>query len=355
MSARSFLIIKTSAIGDIIQTLPVLSYLRQRFPTATIDWVVEKAGRSLLESHPSLDRLYCIDSKKWRKAPFAKETRKEFKAFYQALSSVTYDAIFDLQGNAKSGLITKLAKGRDKVGFARDSVPEFLNLLSTNIRFSTCKERSVRARYLSLIRHYFQDQTFVHSPLYPTALRISQEEQERLHALSLPKRPCFMVAFGSKWRNKQLSFDTLLSWLKNVEQKLNCSFLFIFGDLTEKEVAGQLQNQFLGSSQVVGDLSLPLWQALMYKVDAVLAVDSAALHLCATTTTPSFSVFGPSIAAFYKPAGEKHFAFQAKCPYGKSFDRRCPALRTCATGACLKNLSAQELTAAFLSWWRLLP
>ena len=98
-------------------------------------------------------------------------------------------------------------------------------------------------------------------------------------------------------------------------------------------------------------MSLPLWQHFMYLVDGVISVDSAALHLCGTTTTPSFSLFGPSSALAYRPLGSKHDAFQGTCPYGTTFDKRCPSLRTCETGACLKEVSPDVLFGQFQQFW----
>jgi heptosyltransferase-1 len=72
-------------------------------------------------------------------------------------------------------------------------------------------------------------------------------------------------------------------------------------------------------------------------------MDSATLHLCGTTSTPSFSLFGPSSASIYKPLGEHHVAFQGSCPYGRTFVKRCPILRTCKTGACMKDLTAKRI------------
>ena len=105
------------------------------------------------------------------------------------------------------------------------------------------------------------------------------------------------------------------------------------------------------SSDLLAKMRLPLWQQFMARMDGVLSVDSSALHLAATVNVPSFSVFGPSRASLYQPVGKNHHSFQALCPYGKSFDKRCPILRSCSTGACLKELSYEELIKTFFSWY----
>ena len=348
----SILIVKTSAIGDVIQTFPVLEYLRTKFPKARIDWVVEQGIAPLLRAHPGLDTVIEIRSKVWRKTPLSAQTRQEFGAFSRQLRARSYDLLFDLQGNAKSAVVTACAKAKVKVGFGWGSVREKCNLLVTNKRFSLPPELNIRLKYLSLVQKYFEDgEAF---PAQGIRLKISQTEAQRLleirreEALQRPLK--FMVCFGSKWPNKRLETSTLTALLEKIASESDPSYLFIYGDEEEKRIAQQLCAHFKERSAPVGNLSLPLWQALMWDMDGVIAVDSAALHLCGTTKTPSLSVFGPSMASSYKPSEERHLAVQGACPYGKTFSTRCPILRTCSTGACIRGLSVEELFASYKKW-----
>ncbi len=325
----SCLIVKTSAIGDVIQTLPVLEYLHARH--FHIDWAVEQAGHSLLAAHPYLRKALVLDTKRWRKNPF----QKEVYTFIGELRSTHYDILFDLQGNLKSALVTAFARASVKVGFDRKGVREKVNLLSTNHKIPLPPHLPIRTRYLQLVQRYFCDET----PFLPQGVPLTLETPLP------PQRPCIMVCFGSRWENKRLDPATLLSLLKQIHAVYNPYYLFVFGNSQEEQEAKHLFQAFPSSSQTLGSLSLPLWQGWMRAVDLILAVDSAALHLAATTDTPTLSFFGPSSSALYKPEGERHHALQGPCPYGQSFDLRCPKLRTCSTGACLKTLSASDLFA----------
>jgi heptosyltransferase-1 len=89
----------------------------------------------------------------------------------------------------------------------------------------------------------------------------------------------------------------------------------------------------------------------MSKMDLVVSVDSLALHLAGTTQTPTYSIFGSSLAKKYQPLGLIHESFQGACPYGKKFEKRCSILRTCSTGSCIKDLTFKELTYHFSNWW----
>jgi heptosyltransferase-1 len=343
----SILIIKTSAIGDVIQTFPVLEYLRGKYPDAQIDWIVEQEIAPLLKAHPLLDNVIEIGTKAWRKSLFSSETRRGVGAVIRNLRSTNYDLAIDLQGNTKSAVITGCVKADVKLGFDWETVREKSNVLVTSKRFKVPIDLNVRLRYLTLVQRYFNDDlgfkgTGVH-------LQLNEAEEQRLQLISCD-RPQLMVCFGSKWANKRPDHSTLLTFLQKIAQEYPISFLFIFGSEEEKRIAESLALSFGEQGSAVGNLSLPLWQALMWKVKGVIAVDSAALHLCGTTQTPSFSIFGPSLASSYKPIEDRHSAFQGSCPYGRTFARHCPILRTCATGACIRQLKTDDLFSSFKPW-----
>lgn len=345
---KEFLIVKTSAIGDVIQCFHLINYLIKRFPGCKIDWVVEKKIAPLMRSHPHIEQVLEVDTKKWRKNPYIH--RKKIHQFIKEMRKKNYEALFDLQGNTKSGFITAFAKAKRKVGFSWETLPEKLNFLATNVHLHI-NQKNVRNRYLQLLQDFFGDDEKVE--LEPVHLKLTKEEEVRLQRLEQLcfQRPRFMVCFGSNWPNKVLSEKTLTTFLHKIDEKFSPSFFFIFGNEIEKRLADKLERTFSCCSHSVGEMSLPLWQRFMDLVEGVITMDSAALHLCATTKTPSFSIFGPSSAEAFKPNGEKHFAFQGACPYDIRFEKRCPHLRTCKTGFCIRDISEGDLFEQFETFW----
>ncbi len=331
------LIVKTSALGDVIQSFGVLNDLHARFPGVQIDWVVEQSLLSLVAAHPLIRRAI---------------PRQDL----QTLRAEKYDLLFDLQGNCKSGLVTFLARSCKKIGFGRRSVCEWPNLLATRVHINVSPKLNMRLQYISLVQSYFQKNMnlfFANGiPLlsherYVTPrvrLTISAAEQERLDAIvALPGRK-IMVCPGSKWRNKQLRPDVWVAFLRRVVDHLGAS-LVIVGE--ERSAFPEIFAAF-PEALFLEKPSFPLWQNAMSSVDLVLAVDSSALHLCGTTETPSFSFFGPTRPELFKPIGAQHGHIHGSCPYGRTFEKQCPLLRSCTTGACLRELEAEELFEHFL-------
>lgn len=346
---KRFLIVKTSSIGDVLQSFHLIDYLKGRFPKCQINWVVEKEIAPLVRAHPEITEVLEVNTRKWRKALF--DSRHAIEVFRKSLRVQNYDALFDLQGNTKSGLITCLARANKKIGYSWKTVPEKPNYFTTNVHPSNCEAKNVRQRYLRLASDYFGDEEpVIAKPLLLNLLPEEESHLERLAQLGF-QRPRFMICFGANWRNKTLTEPTLKKLITLIDEKFAPSFFFIYGNEEEKAVADRLERSFSENSHAVGGLSLPLWQRFMDLVEGVIAMDSAALHLCATTHTPSFSLFGPSSALAFKPLGERHGAFQGACPYSVQFEKRCPHLRTCHSGACLRELSAEEIFEKFQSFW----
>lgn len=345
---NKIIIVKTSAIGDVIQTFPAIEYIKKFYPHALIDWVVEKPIASLLKSHPEINHVWEVDTKKWRYGLW--KHRKEIAAFLSRLRTTSYDVLFDLQGNTKSGLITLFAHAKEKVGYSWTSVPEKPNFFVTNRRFVTTSIKEVRKCTLSLVQQFFQDRAEFQE--HGVSLRLSDEEENRLRSFSFlgALQPKIMICFGSKWKNKQLSEKTLSEFIQLIQQKISPHFFFIFGNKEEEKIARHLHQQF-PQSDAVGEMSLQLLQRFMSIVDYVVAMDSAALHLCGTTQTPSFSIFGPSSPEVYKPTGDQHRVYQGSCPYGEKFEKRCRLLRTCTTGSCMKDISSSHLFEHFYNAW----
>jgi len=104
------LIVKLSSLGDVVQTMPVVHDIRQAFPQARIDWVVEEAFAPLVQEVSGVQRVLPIAQRRWRKAWFAASTRREREAFAKLLQEQAYDAVIDFQGLIKSALVARSAR-----------------------------------------------------------------------------------------------------------------------------------------------------------------------------------------------------------------------------------------------------
>lgn len=331
-------IIKTSSLGDIIQTFPVIDYLRSQIPQVSIDWVVEAPFSALVSSHPHLNTVVTIETKVWRKRPFSKTSFQSVKASLKKLRQERYDVAIDLQGNTKSGIILGVTRANEKIGFASDSLAEWPNRLFTRTRYSVPKGKSIREDYLSIAEAHFgkRMESFKETPVI-----LKLQEDEKLYLETIKKSLCdkyrVMVCPGAAWPTKQVTSELLCQFLRTLLQRRPCEIFLTWGTEQEKKIAQQIHSHFRETSRIFPRLSLPLLQNTMAEMDLVIAMDSLPLHLCGLTKTPTFSFFGPSAASKYQPLGSQHSSLQGSCPYGITFEKRCPRLRTCETGQCMHS------------------
>jgi heptosyltransferase-1 len=325
------LIIKTSSLGDIIQSFPALDYLRRKFPEAEIDWVVENPFLELVRANPQVSQVIPIETKKWRKNFFYHENRHQLFRFGKELRKKRYDLLFDLQGNLKSSAIVFFAHAKKKIGFGLNTVHEWPNVFFTSKRVNPPRGKNIREDYLGVVKGYFKDIS-AHE-IYPITLKLEPLQEQKLASLfaNVQNKPT-LVCPSSAWPNKCLSEEMLIQLLKKIRRN---PYWFIWGNQKEREGALKLSACF-SDSMVLERLSLPLLQHVMARCQLVVAMDSLPLHLCGTTHTPSLSFFGPSSAEKFAPLGHHHLALQGNCPYGEKFEKTCPKLRTCPTGLCLK-------------------
>src|SRR5438094_4732431 len=96
LPANRIAILKPSALGDIVHSLPVLHALRQKYPTAYITWVVNRSYAALLNDHPELDEILSFDRRGGIVA-FAKLARELFRR--------RFDLVIDLQGLLRTGVM----------------------------------------------------------------------------------------------------------------------------------------------------------------------------------------------------------------------------------------------------------
>lgn len=121
MASPRILIVRTSALGDVVHCLPVLTALRRALPEARIGWVIEEAMAPLLAAHPDLDELLVVRLRTWRKRPFSPTHLGEIARFLGKLQSFSADIALDLMGNHKAGLIAALSFAERRIGLERRS------------------------------------------------------------------------------------------------------------------------------------------------------------------------------------------------------------------------------------------
>src|SRR5262249_38963849 len=114
--ARRIALIKPSALGDIIHSLPVLTALRRRYPEAYIAWIVNRTYEPLLHGHADLDAALAFDRS--RSAAGLGAAILGFTHFCRRLHQQSFDLVIDLQGLLRSAVMTAATRAPRRVGLS---------------------------------------------------------------------------------------------------------------------------------------------------------------------------------------------------------------------------------------------
>jgi ADP-heptose:LPS heptosyltransferase len=105
--ARTILVIRHRAGGDLLLTTPALRALRAAAPSARIDVLASRGMGEILEGNPDVDRVIEFDRKSLRSG----------LALYARLARGGYDAVLDLVSNPRSAFLTRLTRARVRIGY----------------------------------------------------------------------------------------------------------------------------------------------------------------------------------------------------------------------------------------------
>ena len=112
-------ILKLSALGDIVNSMVILQFIKKYYPDSRIDWIVEKRFKGILENNPHIYQIQTVDINKAK-------INKSLKLLYRELVSVKkfgeYDLIIDIQVLIKTALVAKFVTSKKIVGFDFNSI-----------------------------------------------------------------------------------------------------------------------------------------------------------------------------------------------------------------------------------------
>lgn len=352
---ESILIVKLSAIGDVVQTLPVAEALRKHFPRARIDWLVEEEASDLLTGHPALNRVLISRRKSWVKRLWSKgevrSTLAEIRDFIRQLRDLRYDWVIDNHGILKSGLLVVLSRGRRKIGFKPAAgIAEEGNYLFTNERYAPLDiERHALERYLDLIAQ-------VGIPVGPPVLRFPVPEEalrnaeELLRNRPFSSRPRATIHPLAKWPTKQWPIENFAAV---ADALLGRGVSVVLTGSPEDEKASEiLLSRMAGREKVlnlVGRTGLRELAGIFLHSDLVLTPDTGPMHLAAAVEAPLVALFGPTAPWRTGPYSNGHVVLRKPLACSPCFKKKCPTIE------CMTSLTVGEVTEAALKRMRISP
>jgi heptosyltransferase-1 len=346
ISPKRILIVKLSAIGDVVQTLPMVEALKSHYPQAQIDWVVEEEASDLLLGHPALEKVIVSRRRSWSKGLFLKgnfwRTLRELGKFIGELRSAEYDWIIDNHGIFKSGLLVLLSRGRRKIGFkASPKIAHEGNYLFTNERYEPRNiETHALERYLDLIAQagVRVDKPALNYPVPPASLR---KAEKLLEQNGFARHPLVILHPMAKWPTKQ--------WpLKNFARVATAfvhkgAAVVLTGGPDDEEPVREILREIQDPEKVlnlVGRTNLRELAGLFFLSDLVVTPDTGPMHLAAAVQAPLLALFGPTAPWRTGPYGNGHVVLRKSLACSPCFKKKCARVE------CLNTLAVEEVMKA---------
>jgi len=346
------LIIKLSAIGDVIHTLPALNSLRKFYPDAHITWIVEEAAFPLIRGHNALNRIILSKRKKWIKElldPLArKRALKEIYNFIKDIRDTRYDIVIDFHQLLKSGLLVWLARGDRKIGFDRGMphMEESQIFLNEKIPPVSMEIHALK-RNLMLLEA-------VGVPTANIEYQISIDKNDEDSAMTLVLengiKDGFVVLnpvakWDSKlWQNYKWArlADTLIK-----DHDIPVIFTGSPDDyFLIEEICEMMEEK---AANFAGKTSLKSLAALYSMAKTIITTDTGPMHLAAAIKTPVIALFGPTAPWRTGPYGLIHKVIRKSMACSPCFKRICPY----GHNNCMKSISVDDVRISLVKSTRI--
>jgi lipopolysaccharide heptosyltransferase I len=329
---RRILIVKPSALGDIVHTLPILHLLRKRFADAKISWLVVPAFASLLQGHRLLDQVLLFERRRfanlWRDASAA----KGLASFAMSLGNEKFDLVIDLQGLLRSGWIAWQTRAPVRVGFAyaREGATAFY----THVVNTPTHEKHAVERYLDVAEALGCGRgPVVFDFDLPDESRSSVRQMlgdHRDYAVLLP---------GTNWTTKRWAaerFDQLISPLR---ERFGLSTVIAGGnDVLE------MNQPWSGAINLAGKTDLKQLVALIEGASLVIANDSGPMHIASALNRPLVTLFGPTNPVRTGPYDRPATVLRLDIACSPCYSRKC-SHQSCMDWLTTGNVLSQIETA----------
>ena len=308
----SLLIVRLSAMGDIIHTLPAAAALRQAFPQATLGWLIEERWAELLctlryprsgrrsPQRPLVDRVHSVNTSEWRHAPFSFNTWQQMAVGLSQLRGIQYDAVIDFQGAVRSALLARWSGAPIVYGSAQPRENAASMFYTRRVLLKTNGTHVVEQAFALA-------GAIAPNAIIPTRTAESQVEfpvdpdaENKIAALTSRVNDFAILNPGAGWGAKRWPAERYGQVAKELAKDGLCS-LVNYGP-GEEELAVAVEAAGEGAARKIS-CSVSKLIALTRRARLLIGGDTGPMHLAAALKIPVVAIFGPTNPARNGPFG----------------------------------------------------
>ncbi|MCA9272665.1 MAG: glycosyltransferase family 9 protein [Phycisphaerales bacterium] len=287
------LIIRPSALGDVCRSVPIAAAIKKHRPNSEIHWLVNAPYAQVIEAHPAVSRIIPFD----RKALGAQMKRLNFRPilrFLRSLRQEKYEIVIDAQGLARSGFFAFSTGARTRIGHAD---ARELGWLGLNRRVPPEPDQHTVDRMMALLKPLG-----ISEPTPDMRLYSRPTDAEWVNADAELKKPYLAIAPTSIWPGKRWPIERFVE----LAQRLTGDGhrLVVLGAPGEEAYCTpllELASLGLPIIDRVGSTTTGQMLAIIERAQAVVANDSAAVHMAVGFDRPFVGLLGATHPLIFGP------------------------------------------------------
>ncbi len=347
------LLIKLSALGDVIHTIPVVNKLRRRYPNAQLDWLVTPAIGELLHHHPAITNI--IEFTRLSRSPLSgTAAAARYVGLAASLRSRGYDLVIDMHGQFRTALLALATGAPVRIGFDRprakvwDATPRSFPEAARKHAWQGAREGSwlayTHAIPVPTLDLHAVDRYLNIGPLlgldrgaadfsFPIPRAADEHIDTLLRSRGAAGKQLVVLAPGTIWETKQ--------WLSQGFAEAARHFLqsgfavILIGSGRERADCEKVAALAPGAVNLGGATTVSELAALIRRAAICLTNDSGPMHLAVALDRPVVSVFGPTDPVWIGPYRRDGAVLQAGVACAPCYLRqlsRCPHGHACMHG-----------------------
>jgi heptosyltransferase-1 len=356
---RRILLIKLSAVGDVVQTIPLLNALRRRYASAQIDWLVTPAIAELLRHNPAISNVIEFAREDWSR-PWTPTPYVNYARLASKLRANAYDLVLDVHGQFRTAVFVLASGAPVRIGFDRpragvwDASPRRFPKEARKHAWQGAREGS----WLAYTHHIPVPTLDIHAvdrylgvgPMlgleagppdfsFPIPPAASESVDALLRDRALVGAPLLLMAPGTIWETKHWGTDKFAEVARHF---LRRGFaVALMGSRRERLLCEDVAGLAPGAVDIAGETTLTELAALIRRSTISVTNDSGPMHFAVALGRPVVSIFGPTDPIWIGPYGRDGAVLQAGVPCSPCLLRQ---LSRCRFGhVCMENVSARAV------------
>ena len=325
---KRILIVKPSALGDVVHALPVAALLKRKWPDAHLAWLVAQPFAALLETNPNVDEIVPFD--RGRGDSLRRHSGRAGR-LAATLRRGEFDLVIDLQGLFRSGWLARQTRAKRRVGFAY--AREAAGLFYTDKVAARPGERHAVERYLDVAEHLGCGRSPVSFDL-PT----TPEDERRVDGLLSPLDHAKYAVLlpGTNWLTKRWPARHFASLASKMKGELGLRVV-VAGGPDAAAAAKLIVAAAPDALELVGRTGVRELVSVLRRSSLAVTNDSGPMHLAAALGRPLVATFGPTSPARTGPFRRGGSVVRLDVICSPCFEREC------AHQTCLASLSVESV------------